>query len=61
VYDFGTSYRHILDDLTGKDSELYTRNGLLKMVSRNVDIKLAPEKWQLEVSPPARCALRTER
>ncbi len=33
VYDFGTPYQTILEDLRMKDVELYTRNGLLTMVS----------------------------
>jgi RNA polymerase II subunit A C-terminal domain phosphatase SSU72 len=46
TYKFGTPYKEIFDDLTRKDAELYTRNGLLKMVKRNMGVKLAPERFQ---------------
>lgn len=49
VYDFGTPYSYILNDLRTKNEELYTRNGLLKMVERNVGIKEAPQRWQNEL------------
>lgn len=46
VYKFGTSYKFMFDDLTQKDPELYKKNGLLRMLKRNMQVKEAPQKWQ---------------
>ncbi|KAG2388095.1 hypothetical protein C9374_000945 [Naegleria lovaniensis] len=46
IYDFGTPYQRMFDDLKQQDEEFYTNNGLLKMLTRNAQIKAAPEKWQ---------------
>ncbi|OAX43880.1 Ssu72-domain-containing protein [Rhizopogon vinicolor AM-OR11-026] len=46
IYSFGTPYNTIFEELSTKDSNLYTANGLLRMLDRNRRIKMAPERWQ---------------
>ena len=40
TYPFGTTYDHIFADLTSKDKELYTKNGMLHIMERNRRIKV---------------------
>ncbi|KAH6639233.1 RNA polymerase II subunit A [Boeremia exigua] len=47
VYHFNsTTYRTIHDELAAQNTALYTHNGLLNMLSRNLNIKRFPERFQ---------------
>lgn len=46
VYSFGTPYKEMHDELLQKDETLYTQNGILAMLERNMKIKEAPERFQ---------------
>ncbi|KAG0374936.1 MAG: RNA polymerase II subunit A C-terminal domain phosphatase SSU72 [Linnemannia gamsii] len=46
IYNFGTPYNEVYQELKGKDTQLYQSNGLLLMLDRNRKIKNSPERWQ---------------
>lgn len=47
VYHFNsTTYRAIHDELSQQNAALYTHNGLLNMLGRNLNIKSFPERFQ---------------
>jgi len=46
VYEFGTSYEEIYQDLATKDKVMYKQNGILHMLDRNRIIKPGPDRLQ---------------
>ena len=46
TYDFNTTYEYMYKDLSTKDKQLYTQNGILHMLDRNRRIKPKPERFQ---------------
>ncbi|CAD5220180.1 unnamed protein product [Bursaphelenchus okinawaensis] len=47
IYEFDKiSYLHIREDLVNKDRALYSHNGLLQMLKRNIRVKEKPQKFQ---------------
>ena len=46
VFDFGTPYTRIKEVVKGTDYDWYNERGLVSMLTRNVRLKLAPERWQ---------------
>ena len=48
VYDFGTPYQRMFDELSAEDWHFFTRSGVLAMLERDAAVKLFPQKWQNE-------------
>ncbi|KAJ2002908.1 RNA polymerase II subunit A C-terminal domain phosphatase [Coemansia thaxteri] len=48
IFNFGTAYNHIYDELRKQDKALYTRNGLIMMLERNRSVKHAPQRFHDE-------------
>ncbi|KAJ1672179.1 RNA polymerase II subunit A C-terminal domain phosphatase, partial [Spiromyces aspiralis] len=46
IYPFGTPYEKIYNELKAADSQLYTQNGLLHMIERNIKVKDAPQNFK---------------
>ncbi|EPZ34528.1 RNA polymerase II subunit A domain-containing protein [Rozella allomycis CSF55] len=46
IYDFGTPYTDMYEELKRQDSDLYVQNGVYYMLERNMKIKKAPERFQ---------------
>jgi RNA polymerase II subunit A C-terminal domain phosphatase SSU72 len=46
VFPFTLSYAEIYETLRRQDFELYTSNGVLSMLERNMRVKERPERWQ---------------
>lgn len=46
IYSFGTPYEEIYNDLKNKDENFYRSKGLLRILRRNIGVKLSPERFQ---------------
>ena len=51
IYAFGTKYTEIYEDLKSQNEEMFTRNGMLEMIKRDVGVKEAPQKFQENTTP----------
>ena len=51
VYEFGSAtYQHIYNDLSHKDLQRYTKNGILWMLQRDMKVKQLPERFHHEMN-----------
>ena len=48
IYEFGTPYRTIYDDLRCKNAAYYGKIGMIAMLERNMQVKEAPQPWQAQ-------------
>lgn len=46
IYEFGTPYEQMYNELSGENRSLFTRNGVLSMLERDILTKKAPQRWQ---------------
>ena len=46
IYDFQTPYVQMYEELKAENEELFTRNGVLSMLKRDIITKRAPQRWQ---------------
>lgn len=45
IYEYGTTYKEIYDDLVSQNKEAYDRIGLLYLLERNMKVKERPENF----------------
>ncbi|CEG40116.1 rna polymerase ii subunit a c-terminal domain [Plasmopara halstedii] len=46
TFDFLTAYSDMHDTLKNENAALYSNNGVLQILKRNMALKTAPERWQ---------------